>query len=60
MKNIFSNGHAFVAITEDGSAIEWGIPAYGGNAAGRLIGKKVILYYFEIPIERIFKFFHKR
>ena len=43
---------AFVALTEDGSAIEWGNPRLGGNAAGKLKDKKVILYYFEIPIER--------
>ena len=60
MKNIFNNPYAFVALIEDGSAIEWGDQKYGGNAGQKLNGKKVILYYFEIPIERIFKFFHKR
>ena len=62
MKNSFSNGHAYAAVvTEDGSVIAWGDQEYGGDAGQKLVGvKNVIFYYFEIQIERIFKFFHKR
>ena len=39
---------AFVALTEDGTAIEWGYPKYGGNADGKLKEKKVIFFILKI------------
>ena len=46
MKNIFSNPYAFVALTEDGSAIAWGNQQFGGDAGQKLKDKKVIFVFF--------------